>query len=448
MVFEASAQDLAGDKAALVALYNATNGPNWTNNDNWLSTEPVSEWYSVTVSNERVTGLDLHSNQLTGSIPPELGNLSRLTALDLGVNQLTGTIPLELGNLSSLTEMNFSYNQLTGNIPSELGNLSSLTGLYLSVNQLTGNIPPELGNLSSLTGLNLFNNQLTGSIPSELGNLSSLTYLALTQNQLAGNIPPELGNLSSLIQLHLSGNRLVGTIPPELGDLSNLRALVLSNNQLRGTIPSELTSLTSLRFFIFNLNANLCAQDDSAIRTWLAGVDEVQGPNCSPSVTLSVDPSELVEGAVAAVTVTAATAEATEETTVSLTLGGSAKKGTDYTVRGEEAITIPANNATGTTTLTFEPIADNLEEDNETILVEASVGNQVEGSTTITLSEWATVGALRYISFVPVILNAAGRNNSFFTSEMTLTNRGAEEAPAPLRLHCGCWRGKRLSFTP
>ena len=31
-------------------------------------------------------------------------------------------------------------------------------------------------------------------------------------------------------------------------------------------------------------------------------------------------------------------------------------------------------------------------------------------------------------AFVPVILSAAGRNNAFFTSELTLTNRGAEEA--------------------
>ena len=30
--------------------------------------------------------------------------------------------------------------------------------------------------------------------------------------------------------------------------------------------------------------------------------------------------------------------------------------------------------------------------------------------------------------FVPVILNASGQNDSFFTSELTLTNRGTEEA--------------------
>ena len=37
--------------------------------------------------------LDIGYNQLTGEIPPELGNLTNLTSLDLGSNQLTGEIP-------------------------------------------------------------------------------------------------------------------------------------------------------------------------------------------------------------------------------------------------------------------------------------------------------------------------------------------------------------------
>ena len=62
------------DREALVALYNATDGPNWTRNNNWLSDVPTSEWEGVTTDdNGRVTELDLRRNQLSGEIPPELG---------------------------------------------------------------------------------------------------------------------------------------------------------------------------------------------------------------------------------------------------------------------------------------------------------------------------------------------------------------------------------------
>ena len=96
------AQVTEQDSLALVALYNATDGSNWANNTNWLTT-PVSQWFGVTVTGDRVDSLSLGSNQLTRSIPPELGNLTNLTVLDLRRNQLTGSIPVELGNLTSLT---------------------------------------------------------------------------------------------------------------------------------------------------------------------------------------------------------------------------------------------------------------------------------------------------------------------------------------------------------
>ncbi len=243
---------------ALRALYQSTNGASWSNNTGWRDwnfnsaippdASVVNGWHGVTVANSRVTRLDLSSNQLTGSIPTELGNLSNLEFLILYSNQLTGSIPTELGNLSNLKFLWLDSNQLTGSIPTELGNLSNLNRLRLDSNQLTGSIPTKLGNLSNLEFLILYSNQLTGSIPTELGNLSNLKFLWLDSNQLTGSIPTELGNLSNLESLWLNSNQLTGSIPTELGNLSNLSRLRLYSNQLTGSIPTELGNLSNLEF--------------------------------------------------------------------------------------------------------------------------------------------------------------------------------------------------------
>ncbi len=196
----------------------------------------------------KLMALDLEDNELTGTIPTELGNLSNLEEqLDLNSNKLTGTIPPELGNLSKLKKLWLDFNDLTGAIPPELDKLSKLTVLDLDHNDLTGTIPPELGNLSNLEDLRLDDNDLTGAIPAELSKLSKLKDLALHRNQLTGAIPPELGKLSSLVDLLLFENDLTGSIPADLGKLSRLVRMELQDNTLTGTIPPELGRLSSLR---------------------------------------------------------------------------------------------------------------------------------------------------------------------------------------------------------
>lgn len=232
---------------ALEALYNSTAGDSWTNKTNWLVTDTPSNWYGVTVTNNHVDYILLLGNNLSGTIPSQLGNLTYLRGISLEMNQLTGSIPSELGSLSQLQVLNLKSNQLTGSIPPELGDLELLQGLLLFNNQLSGSIPAELGDLSEVWWLHLSGNQLSGSIPSELGNMSSLQRLHLDVNELTGTIPPELGNLTSLVQLQLNYNQLSGSIPAGLGSLPALVDFQLGYNQLSGTLPSELGSLSALQ---------------------------------------------------------------------------------------------------------------------------------------------------------------------------------------------------------
>ena len=189
--------EVGSDRDALIALYNATGGANWTNNTGWVSSAPIGEWRGVTTDNDgRVTALRLPGNRLNGQIPPELGSLSNLVALFVHENRLEGEIPAELGSLSNLKELDIGGNHLSGQIPTWLSSLSDLTFLSLCNNRLTGKIPPELGSLTNLKVLSLCGNQLGGEIPPELGGLTGLEILELSGNRLTGCIPEALRRAS------------------------------------------------------------------------------------------------------------------------------------------------------------------------------------------------------------------------------------------------------------
>ena len=180
----APAAEIAADKAALVALYQATDGDNWLSRLNWLSDAPIGTWLGVTTDDSgRVIKLNLSQNGLQGTIPPALGDLTNLESLDLSDNQLRGEIPPTLGSLANLDSLDFWANQLRGEIPPELGNLNNLKSLDLADNELRGEIPAELGNLgiSTLYWLDLRGNRLSGEIAPELSSLANLSGLFLEQ---------------------------------------------------------------------------------------------------------------------------------------------------------------------------------------------------------------------------------------------------------------------------
>ena len=192
----------AWEREALITFYNSTGGDNWSNNTGWNGAAGTEcDWYGVTCTSGEITSLSLGYNNLSGSIPAELGNLTSLEYLYLNYNQLTGAIPSELGNLTILKRLNLSINRLTGSIPPQLGNLTSLEYLYLNNNELTGSIPPELPHAQYLS---LWNNQLTGAIPTELQG--SYMSLDLRNNQLSGSIPPGIIKMSAEASIEVSDN--------------------------------------------------------------------------------------------------------------------------------------------------------------------------------------------------------------------------------------------------
>ena len=268
----ASAQDsVESDRAVLVALYNATDGPNWTGNTHWLSNEPLSEWRGVGVNDDgRVTALWLFGNRLTGEIPVELSQLSQLQLLYLSGNQLTGEIPAELGNLAQLNRLYLHGNELNGPIPSWLVNLTELRELSLWSNQLTGTIPPEVAPAQDRAALVVLYLQTDGP------NWTDNTNWARSREPLSewhGVSTDEQGRVE---ELRLSANGLNGTIGAELGVLTRLTGLYLNDNELTGTIPPELENLTQLQVFDIR-NTGLCVTADSELHPWIATIQDFQG---------------------------------------------------------------------------------------------------------------------------------------------------------------------------
>ena len=305
----AYAQDrVESDRAALVALYNATNGANWQNRTNWLSDEPIGDWYGVvTDASDRVSGLGLEDNGLAGTLPPEIGNLSRLRTVVFWGNVLTGPVPAALWSLP-LELVALPGNQVTGTLPPQVGELADLSFLDLGWTAMTGALPQSMTNLASLDFLRIEGSYLcapsnaafqawlrtiddfrgetcvpeTGSVDTDRAALVALynatnganwrnntnwlsarplgewygvttdhagriVELNLLFGGLTGPLPPQIGDLSHLRVLNLADNfALAGPLPPEVGNLRRLGALGLTSTDLKGPLPSSVGNLSEL----------------------------------------------------------------------------------------------------------------------------------------------------------------------------------------------------------
>ena len=179
-------------RVALGRLYRATNGPDWTQNTNWLTNAPVADWHGVTVGLfGQLVILDLNDNNLDGSLPMDVGQLWPLEELNLGSNRISGEIPATIGKLEYLGKLNLSDNQLSGEIPAGFGRLEELEVLALDRNELTGELPAELGNLANLRELHLQENEsLNGPLPDSFTNLE-LQILNLGGTALCVPASPE-----------------------------------------------------------------------------------------------------------------------------------------------------------------------------------------------------------------------------------------------------------------
>jgi Leucine-rich repeat (LRR) protein len=187
--------ELQRDSLALVDFYNATGGPSWTDQGNWL-TGPVSTWANVTVTNDRVTKLTVFLNNMSGTIPASIGQLTELTEFRVQGDEanrvwvnIHGSIPAELWNCTKIKLLQIKFTNITGNIPAGIEKLTELGEINFQGTYLGSELPEAIFNLPKLTKAYLHESNFTGKVPASLANATKLTRLYLHKNKLSGPLP-------------------------------------------------------------------------------------------------------------------------------------------------------------------------------------------------------------------------------------------------------------------
>ena len=269
------------ERRVLVEFFEATNGAQWLNKENWGSDAPICSWHGISclggtkTSDSEVDTIQLPENNIAGALPPSLYSLPLLRFLDLEGNPLTNagfagfqeaaategvslspleTLALNGCNLRDITgiehapttlrDLRLADNNLKGDFPEAIFQVTSLRRLFLDQNQITGTIPSSVGNMQNLIDFHAIGVPFKGQIPSEFGTLNRMVTLVLRDNDFAGTIPTELNNMVNLEILSIGRSpeagqgQLSGPLPA-FAQLPYLELLDFSLNKLNGTIPRD-----------------------------------------------------------------------------------------------------------------------------------------------------------------------------------------------------------------
>jgi hypothetical protein len=162
--------------------------------------------------------------------------------LDVGKNDISGPIPPSIGNWTALQYFSVAYNRINGTLPSTFAALAGISSLDLSYNNIAAPVSSTIRTLPLLRILNLSGTRLPD--PQLLDAIASLPGIAevyLANCSIGGSIPTSFSKLSGLQKLDMRGNNLTGSIPLSIASFSGLQQVLLSSNSLSGCFDQPLS---------------------------------------------------------------------------------------------------------------------------------------------------------------------------------------------------------------
>ncbi|KAL7578251.1 hypothetical protein ACA910_012670 [Epithemia clementina (nom. ined.)] len=233
----------------------------WPKKQNWLTDTAICLWEGIECdAEERVVGIVLQENKMSGVLPLELSLLENLAKLDFTSNLIYMDQDYHglwsiLPNLRQLLMDDNFFISETG-IPAEFADLGSIEKISLSFNLLQGSFQEDVfGYMQNLVHFEAESNYISGPLPADFVTLPNLTYIYLRRNSLEFQLSEVLvpGNWPALFALWLDGNTIKGVIPETIAIFDGLASLSITDAHLTGSIPDEMAALTDLqRLWLYN----------------------------------------------------------------------------------------------------------------------------------------------------------------------------------------------------
>lgn len=234
----ATSQDLTSDSLAIVAIYNACDGPNWNSNNvvGWFTSD-ISQWNGIWVTNGRITSFQCSNCGMKNEMPDDIYNLTALRQLTLSESNLTFNIDDRIGDLEDLEILDLRNLDYPGDLEifCEVENLKELT---IGSTATKGPIPSCLAE-KPFTRLAIRDADFEAApIPEIFSEMEDLKFLFLTNNNLTGPFPESVCDVDALRVIDFAGNAIGGELPACL-DLSLYWQFFVKNCGMTGKFPMD-----------------------------------------------------------------------------------------------------------------------------------------------------------------------------------------------------------------